>query len=151
MVNNEQPFNRWETAFVEIEIQSETSSTVLRRWKTEPETCSAVCIVRFLILLCFLCNLVQFQTTLNYFCCVWLGNELLLFETRLLVNGARLFFCWFRATSHTRLKAHDHCNLRAPIGRKGGDRPSSLHTWRWRRKGPKKTSWMKSLRGVLHK
>ena len=29
MVNNEQPFNRWETACVEIEIQSETSSTVL--------------------------------------------------------------------------------------------------------------------------
>ena len=57
---------------------------------------------------------------------------------------------WLRATSHTRLKAHDHCNLRALIGRKGGDRPSSLHTRRWRPKGPKKTSWMKSLHGVLH-
>ena len=55
-----------------------------------------------------------------------------------------------RATSHTRLRACDHCNLRALIGRNGGDRPSSLHTWRWRPKGPKKTSWMKSLHGVLH-
>ena len=55
-----------------------------------------------------------------------------------------------RATSHTRLKAHGHCNLRVLIGQKGGDRPSSLHTRRWRPKGPKKTSWMKSLHGVLH-
>jgi hypothetical protein len=51
-----------------------------------------------------------------------------------------------RATSHTRLKARDHCNLRAFIGWKGGDCPSSLHTRRWRPKGPKWTSWMKSLR-----
>ena len=57
---------------------------------------------------------------------------------------------WFRATSHTRLKAHDHCNLRALIGWNGGDRPSSLHTRRWRPKGPKRSSWMKSLHGVLH-
>ena len=28
-----------------------------------------------------------------------------------------------RATSHMRLRAHDHCNLRALIGQKGGDRP----------------------------
>ena len=28
---------------------------------------------------------------------------------------------------------------------KGGDRPRSLHTCRWRSKGPKKTSWMKSF------
>ena len=55
-----------------------------------------------------------------------------------------------RATSHKRLKARDHCNLRGLIDRKGRDRPSSLHTWRWRPKGPKKTSWMKSLHGVLH-
>ena len=55
-----------------------------------------------------------------------------------------------RATSHTRLKAHDHCNLRAFIGQKGGDCPSSLHTRSWKPKGPKKTSWMKSLYGVLH-
>ena len=54
-----------------------------------------------------------------------------------------------RATSHTRLKAHVHCNLRALIGRKGGARPSSLHTWRWRPKGPNKTWWMQSLHGVL--
>ena len=55
-----------------------------------------------------------------------------------------------RATSHTRLKAHDHCNLRALICQKGGDRPTSLHTQRWRPEGSKKTSWMKSLHGVLH-
>ena len=55
-----------------------------------------------------------------------------------------------RATSHTRLKAHDHCNLRALIGRKGGDRPSSLHIRRWRPKGPKRMTWMKSLHGILH-
>ena len=52
--------------------------------------------------------------------------------------------------SHTRLKAHVYCNLRALIGRKGGDPPSSLHTRRWRPKGPEKTSWMRSLHGVLH-
>ena len=46
-------------------------------------------------------------------------------------------------------EAHDHGNLRALIGRKGEDRPSSLHTQRWKPKGPKKTSWMQSLHGVL--
>ena len=55
-----------------------------------------------------------------------------------------------RATSHTRLKGPDHGNVRALIGWKGGDRPSSLHTRRWRPKGPKKNLWMKSLHGVLH-
>ena len=55
-----------------------------------------------------------------------------------------------RATSHTRLKARDHCNLRALIGRKYGDHPSLLHTQRWRFKGSKKISWMKSLHGVIH-
>ena len=50
---------------------------------------------------------------------------------------------YLRANSHTRLKAHDHSNLRSLIGRKGEDHPSSLLTWRWRPKGPKKTSWMK--------
>ena len=34
----------------------------------------------------------------------------------------------FWATSHTRPKAHDHCNVRALIGLKGRDYPSSLHT-----------------------
>ena len=54
-------------------------------------------------------------------------------------------------TSHARLKVRDHCNRSALIGRKGGgDRLSSLHTWRWRPTGPKKTSWMRSLHGVLH-
>ena len=54
-----------------------------------------------------------------------------------------------RASSHTRLKANDHGNVIALIGRKGGDHPSSLHTRRWRPKGPKKSSWMKNLNGVL--
>jgi len=36
----------------------------------------------------------------------------------------------FRATSHIRLKALDHDNVRALIGRKGGDGPSSLYTRR---------------------
>jgi hypothetical protein len=53
-----------------------------------------------------------------------------------------------KATSHTKLKACDHCNLRALIRRKGGNHPSSLHTQRWRPVGPKKTSWMKSRHGV---
>jgi hypothetical protein len=35
-----------------------------------------------------------------------------------------------RATSHTRLKAHDHGNVKALVGRKGGDSSSSLHTRR---------------------
>jgi hypothetical protein len=42
-----------------------------------------------------------------------------------------------RATSHARLTVHDHGNVRALIGRKGGDRPSSLHTRRRRPKRPK--------------
>ena len=54
------------------------------------------------------------------------------------------------ATSNARLKARDQCNLRALIGRKGGNRPGSLHTRRWKPKGPKKILWMKSLHGVLH-
>ena len=61
--------------------------------------------------------------------------------------------CWWtslRATSNTSLKARDHCNLRALIGWKGRDCPSSLHIGRWKPKGPKKTSWMKSLHGALH-
>ena len=55
-----------------------------------------------------------------------------------------------RATSHTRLKAHAHCNVRALIGQKGRDHPSSFHIRRWRSKGPKKSLWMKNLHGVLH-
>ena len=57
-------------------------------------------------------------------------------------------------TSPTRVKARHHCcNLRALIGRVGGGghRLSSLHAPRRRLEGPKKTSWMKSLHGVLHR
>ena len=43
-----------------------------------------------------------------------------------------------RATSHTRLKAHDHCDLRVVIGWKGGDRSSSLHTRKWRPKAQRR-------------
>jgi hypothetical protein len=57
---------------------------------------------------------------------------------------------YLRATSHTRLKTLDHGNVKALIGWKGGDGPSSLHTRRWRPKGPQKSSWMKSLHGVLN-
>jgi hypothetical protein len=34
----------------------------------------------------------------------------------------------FRATSHTRLRAHDHYTSSTPIGGKGGTGPSLLHT-----------------------
>ena len=57
--------------------------------------------------------------------------------------------CPLRATSHTRLKAHDHCILGSLIGQKGRDRLSLLHSGRWRPKGPKKLSWMKSLHDNL--
>ena len=33
----------------------------------------------------------------------------------------------FSATSHTRLRARDHCTSSTLIGGKGGARPSSLH------------------------
>ena len=35
---------------------------------------------------------------------------------------------FIRATSHTRLSAHDHFTSRTLIGGKGGASPSSLHT-----------------------
>ena len=57
---------------------------------------------------------------------------------------------FLRATSHTNVKAHDHCNVRILIGWKGRDRPNSFHTRTWRFKIPMKSSWMKSLHGVLH-
>ena len=55
-----------------------------------------------------------------------------------------------RATSHTRMKAKDHCILRSLIGQKGWDHPSLLHTRRWRPKGSWKLSQMKRLHGFLH-
>ena len=45
---------------------------------------------------------------------------------------------FLRAISLTRLKAYDHWILRSLIGQKGRDRPSSLHTGRWRFKDPHK-------------
>ena len=61
----------------------------------------------------------------------------------LIMDGAKL-----RATSHMRMC--DHCILRSLIGRKGQDHPSSLHTRRWRPKGPKNLSWMTSPHGFPH-
>ena len=66
-----------------------------------------------------------------------------------------LYWSKIRATSHTRLKALDHGNVRALIGRKGGDRPSSLHTRRWRPKGPKrkfmdeKSTWSPTWQTII--
>ena len=54
-----------------------------------------------------------------------------------------------RVTSHTRWRACDHCVLQSLSGRIGRDCPSSLHTRRWRPKGPNKLSWMKNLHGRL--
>ena len=48
----------------------------------------------------------------------------------------------FRATSRMRLKPCGNCILRSLIGWTGRDRLTSLHTRRWRPKGPKKSSWM---------
>jgi hypothetical protein len=56
-------------------------------------------------------------------------STLQLWATRMIIVPSTLFR-EFRAISHTRLKALDHGNVRALIGRKGGDDPSSLHTRR---------------------
>jgi hypothetical protein len=53
-----------------------------------------------------------------------------------------------RATSHTRLRAHDHYTSHTPIGGKGGAGPSLLHTTL---EGPTKyvnTRWMKNLHDI---
>ena len=42
-------------------------------------------------------------------------------------NLVELLLWGLRATSHTRLKARDHCILRSLIGRKARDSTSSLH------------------------
>ena len=55
---------------------------------------------------------------------------------------------WVRATSHTRVKALDHGNVRDLIGRKGGDRPSSLGGEDLNVQ--RKVRGWKSLHGVLH-
>ena len=54
-----------------------------------------------------------------------------------------------RATSHTILKAHDHCILRSLIGRKGRDYPSSVETRSCMPKDPKTLSWMKKCTWTL--
>jgi hypothetical protein len=55
-----------------------------------------------------------------------------------------------RATSHTRLRAHDHYTSSALIGGKGGAGPSLIHTTL---EGPTEyvnASWMLSPHGFLH-
>ena len=55
-----------------------------------------------------------------------------------------------RATSHTRVRARDHCTSSTLIGGKGGAGPSSLHTTL---EGPTEyvnAKWMQSLHGFLH-
>jgi hypothetical protein len=55
-----------------------------------------------------------------------------------------------RATSHTRVRARDHCTSSTLIGGNGGAGPSSLHTTL---EGPKEyvnAKWMQSLHGFLH-
>ena len=55
-----------------------------------------------------------------------------------------------RATSHTRLRAHDHYASSTPIGGKGGAGPSLPHTTL---EGPTEyvnAKWMESLHGFLH-
>jgi hypothetical protein len=56
------------------------------------------------------------------------------FQMKLLLSAenADTFICAtsedLKATSHTRLRAHDHCTTRTLIGGKGKAGPSSLHT-----------------------
>ena len=58
----------------------------------------------------------------------------------------------FMSTSHIKLHGHDHYIPRSSIGWKGWDRPSSLHTRRWRPKGPKeiityeKSTWIPTIK-----
>ena len=75
------------------------------------------------------------------------------------LNMWTLFHIWkfgmtckwkLKATSHTRLRAHDHYTSSILIGGKGGVGPSLLHT---RLEGPTEyvnARWMQSLHGFLH-
>ena len=92
------------------------------------------------MMLCTMCSYVY----------TWHVSVLCSYDFEMMEASSTCITTWVRATSHIRLKALDHGNVRALIGWKGGDRPSSLHTRRWRPKGPKKVSWMISLHGVLH-
>ena len=91
--------------------------------------------------------------TILYYIYLWqgkLGMKCVSIQMRVDGGGEPFTSASLRATSHMRLKAHDHCHRRAFIGRKDGDRPSLLHTRRWRSRYWKKTSWRKSLHGVPH-
>ena len=59
-------------------------------------------------------------------------------------------FFWALRISWSSLLARVWSGLKALIGRKDWDRPSSLHTRRWRPKDPKILSWMQSLHGFLN-
>ena len=62
----------------------------------------------------------------------------------------------FRATSHTRLRARDHCTSGTLIGGKGGAVPSSLHTYAWGTNGvceckvDVKSTWMPTWHRMDH-
>jgi hypothetical protein len=63
-------------------------------------------------------------------------------------HALRLLLIRFSATSHTRLRACDHCNSSTLIGGKGRAGPSSLHTYAW---GTNRLQrWMSNLHGFLH-
>ena len=61
---------------------------------------------------------------------VWVWVQILRKMLGSNIKGSNNKLQGLRATSPTRLKALDHGNVRALIGRKGEDRPSSLHTRR---------------------
>ena len=92
--------------------------------------------------MCFQCNL-SIDQLLSHIK-AWMQ-----FKTKV---GWMFFLTWMvqtlGGTSHMRLC--DHCILRSLVGRKDQDHPSSLHTIRWKPKGPKNLSWMTSPHGFLH-
>ena len=95
----------------------------------------------------------EFVTTLHDFGGV-LGRPLDTFYWTLTISWSQLLgSVWsdnIWATSHIWLKAHEHYFLISLLVQKGRDRPSSLHTRRWRPKSPNKLSRMKTWHGFLH-
>ena len=62
-----------------------------------------------------------------------------------------LFLSFLGPTAHTKLKARDHRILRSLIGRKDPDRPSSLHSRRWRSKSISTLGQQGSSRNALRR
>jgi hypothetical protein len=71
----------------------------------------------------------------------WTGSAISTSESAwsIMVTGS-LFLC-----VEVAMKVCDHCILRSLLGQEGQDSPSSLHTRRWRPKGPMRLSWIKSI------